>query len=179
MKFPSTTVQSTDDSPLGPLILAATDTALVGVFFHNQTHLPELSHWPKVEKHPILQQAQAELTEYFAGQRITFDVPLDLSSGTPFQQAVWAALLQIPCGATTSYGAISTLIGKPAAVRAVGGAVGRNPVSIIVPCHRVVGANGTLTGYAGGLPRKIALLQREGATPGLFPSSSLLTLSPS
>jgi methylated-DNA-[protein]-cysteine S-methyltransferase len=178
MKFPSTTVQSLYDSPLGPIILATTDTALVGVFFHNQAHLPELVHWPRVEKHPLLQQAQAELTEYFAGQRRTFDIPLDLSSGTPFQQAVWAALLQIPCGATTSYGAIGTLIGKPAAVRAVGGAVGRNPVSIIVPCHRVVGANGTLTGYAGGLPRKIALLQLEGAATCLLPEPSLLTLSP-
>lgn len=168
MKFPPSTVQSHFESPLGRVILAATDTALVGVFFHDQAHLPERSGWPFVLKNPILQQAQAELIEYFADQRRTFEVPLDLSSGTPFQQAVWAALLTIPCGVTTSYGAISTHMGKPAAVRAVGGAVGRNPMSIIVPCHRVLGANGTLTGYAGGLPRKIALLQREGATAGLF-----------
>ena len=179
MKFPSTTVQSTYDSPLGRIILAATDTALVGVFFHNQAHLPELGQWPRVEKHAILQQAQAELTAYFAGRRHTFDIPLDLSSGTPFQQAVWGNLLQIPWGATTSYGALSTLMGKPTAVRAVGGAVGRNPVSIIVPCHRVVGANGSLTGYAGGLPRKMALLQLEGAATDLFSPPSLPTSSPS
>lgn len=179
MKFPSTTVQSSFESPLGRIILAATDTALVGVFFDQQAHLPELTAWPVVEQHRILQHAQAELTEYFDGQRRVFDVPLDLSSGTTFQQAVWAALLTIPCGSTTSYGAISTQVGNPAAVRAVGGAVGRNPVSIIVPCHRVVGANGTLTGYAGGLPRKTALLQLEGAVASLFPEPTLLTSSPS
>ena len=166
MKFPLATVQSSFESPLGRIILAATDTALVGVFFHDQAHLPERASWSVVLNQPILQQTQVELTEYFAGQRRTFDIPLDLSSGTPFQQAVWAALLSIPCGATTPYGAISTLIGNPAAVRAVGGAVGRNPVSIIVPCHRVVGSKGTLTGYAGGLPRKTALLQLEGASTG-------------
>ena len=168
MKFPHSTVQSSFESPLGRVILAATDTALVGMFFHDQAHLPALTDWPVGEQHPVLQQAQVELTEYFSGERHRFDIPLDLSSGTPFQQAVWMALLAIPCGSTISYGDISTQMGKPAAVRAVGGAVGRNPVSIIVPCHRVVGANGALTGYAGGLPRKIALLQREGATPGLF-----------
>jgi methylated-DNA-[protein]-cysteine S-methyltransferase len=168
MKFPPKTVQSSFESPLGRITLAATDEALVGVFFDHQAHMPDINHWPVVDKHPILQQAQAELVEYFAGQRRTFDVPLDLSSGTPFQQAVWRALLAIPCAATTSYGAISAQIGNPAAVRAVGGAVGRNPVSIIVPCHRVIGANGSLTGYAGGLPRKTALLQLEGAAPSLF-----------
>lgn len=177
MKFPAHTVQSSFQSPLGRIILAGTDQALVGVFFDNQAHLPTLTDWPVVKNHPILQQAQAELTAYFAGQRHTFDVPLDLSSGTPFQQAVWTALLAIPCGATRSYGAISRQIGNPAAVRAVGGAVGRNPVSIIVPCHRVVGVQGALTGYAGGLPRKTALLHLEGAVPNLFPSP-LLTLSP-
>ncbi|WP_210545109.1 methylated-DNA--[protein]-cysteine S-methyltransferase [Rhodoferax sp. PAMC 29310] len=171
MKFPPNTVQSRFESPLGRITLAATDDALVGVFFDQQAHMPEVNHWPVADEHPILLQAQAELTEYFAGQRRTFEVPLDLSSGTPFQQAVWQALLAIPCAATTSYGAISAKIGKPAAVRAVGGAVGRNPVSIIVPCHRLVGANGSLTGYAGGLPRKTALLQLEGAAPSLFSES--------
>jgi methylated-DNA-[protein]-cysteine S-methyltransferase len=178
MKFPSSTVQSSFESPLGRIILAATEQALVGVFFDDQAHLPELAHWPVVVKHPILQQAQSELTEYFAGQRQTFEVPLDLSSGTAFQQSVWTALLAIPCAATTSYGAISTQIGNPTAVRAVGGAVGRNPVSIIVPCHRVVGASGALTGYAGGLPRKTALLQLEGAAPSLFPEPLLTSSLP-
>jgi methylated-DNA-[protein]-cysteine S-methyltransferase len=176
MKFPSNTVQSSFESPLGRITLAATEHALVGVFFGGQAHMPEVSDWPVADKHPILQKAQAELTEYFSGQRRSFDVPLDLSSGTPFQQAVWQALLAIPCAATTSYGAISTQIGNPAAVRAVGGAVGRNPVSIIVPCHRVIGVNGSLTGYAGGLSRKTALLQLEGAAPSLF-SEPLMTSS--
>lgn len=171
MNFPPQTVQSSFESPLGRITLAATNDALVGAFFDQQAHMPEVHQWPVADKHPVLQQAQAELTEYFAGQRRTFDVPLDLSSGTAFQQAVWQALLAIPCAATTSYGAISTQIGNPAAVRAVGGAVGRNPVSIIVPCHRVIGANGSLTGYAGGLPRKTALLQLEGAAPSLFSES--------
>lgn len=171
MKFPSTTVQSDFISPLGRIVLAATDQALVGVFFDDQAHLPELNDWPRVTHHPLMQQAQAELVAYFAGQRTVFDVPLDLSCGTPFQQAVWQALLTIPCAATSTYGAISAAIGRPAAVRAVGGAVGRNPLSIIVPCHRVIGASGALTGYAGGLPRKIALLHLEGAAPSLFPAT--------
>ncbi|HAL40009.1 MAG TPA: cysteine methyltransferase, partial [Polaromonas sp.] len=101
--------------------------------------------------------------EYFAGQRNRFEVPLDLACGTAFQQSVWQALLAIPYGRTASYGEVSRRIGKPTAVRAVGAAVGRNPVSIIVPCHRVMGANGSLTGYAGGLDRKTALLKLEGA----------------
>lgn len=168
MKFPTNTVQSDFISPLGRIVLAATDAALVGVFFDDQAHLPDLQHWPQVSQHPVLQQAQLELTQYFAGQRTVFDVPLDLGCGTAFQQAVWQALLAIPCAATSTYGAISAAMGKPAAVRAVGGAVGRNPLSIIVPCHRVIGASGALTGYAGGLPRKIALLQLEGAAPDLF-----------
>lgn len=171
MNLPKTTVQSDFTSPLGRIVLAATDTALVGVFFDDQAHLPDWQHWPHASGHPVLQQAQAELMAYFAGTRTVFDVPLDLGCGTAFQQAVWRALLAIPCAATSTYGAVSAAIGKPAAVRAVGGAVGRNPLSIIVPCHRVVGANGSLTGYAGGLPRKVALLQLEGASAPLFPTS--------
>ena len=103
------------------------------------------------------------MREYFAGTRTAFELPLDLQGGTVFQQSVWQALLSIPRGGTTSYGVISRSIGQPAAVRAVGAAVGRNPVSIVVPCHRVLGAGGALTGYAGGLDRKTALLRLEGA----------------
>ena len=103
------------------------------------------------------------MTDYFAGHRTSFELPLDFGAGTDFQQAVWRALLKIPHGTTRSYGALSADIGKPTAVRAVGSAVGRNPLSIIVPCHRVMGADGSLTGYAGGLERKTALLQLEGA----------------
>jgi methylated-DNA-[protein]-cysteine S-methyltransferase len=111
----------------------------------------------------VLQEAIRQLGRYFAGQRTTFDLPLDLQAGTPFQQQVWRALLGIASGATTSYGSLSAAIGKPSAVRALGTAVGRNPVSIVVPCHRVLGADGSLTGYAGGLERKTALLSLEGA----------------
>jgi len=131
------------------------------VWFETQVHRPELSSWAEDTTHPVLMQAAQELTEYFAGRRHTFTMPLDLSGGTGFQQRVWQQLLEIPCGQTTSYGAISLQLGQPKAVRAVGGAVGRNPLSIIVPCHRVIGANGTLTGYAGGLDRKVTLLNLE------------------
>ncbi|MDP2452412.1 MAG: methylated-DNA--[protein]-cysteine S-methyltransferase [Polaromonas sp.] len=118
--------------------------------------------WPSDPEHPVLKEVMRQLGEYFAGRRTEFDVPLDLAHGTAFQQSVWQALLAIPQGGTASYSEVGRRIGKPAAVRAVGAAVGRNPVSIIVPCHRVMGANGALTGYAGGLDRKTALLKLEG-----------------
>ena len=120
-----------------------------------------------------LRAAARQLAQYLAGTRQAFDLPLDLSGGTPFQQAVWRALLAIPSGATTSYGALARALGSPTAVRAVGAAVGRNPISIVVPCHRVLGAGGALTGYAGGLARKQALLRLEGAPPSIFPSQPL------
>ena len=163
MKYSKTTVQTHYDSPLGRIILAASGERLIGVWFDDQRHLPDFSNWPQAPAHKVLETAKAQLNDYFAGHRTTFDLPLDLSTGTEFQQDVWRALLKIPHGATRSYGALSADIGKAAAVRAVGGAVGRNPLSIIVPCHRVMGADGTLTGYAGGLERKTALLQLEGA----------------
>jgi methylated-DNA-[protein]-cysteine S-methyltransferase len=121
--------------------------------------------WPTDPEHPVLKEVSRQLTDYFAGRRSHFDVPLDLSHGTAFQQSVWQALLAIPQGDTASYGDVSRRIGNPTAVRAVGAAVGRNPVSIIVPCHRVIGSNGSLTDYAGGLVRKAALLKLEGALP--------------
>lgn len=164
MKFDSTLVQTRYASPLGPMIVAATVRGLAGVWFDGQRHLPDVSQWPQADaQHPVLANAVRQLGEYFAGTRTQFDLPLDLQGGTPFQQSVWHALLRIPSGSTDSYGALSERIGKPAAVRAVGAAVGRNPLSIVVPCHRVIGANGALTGYAGGLERKTALLQLEGA----------------
>ena len=161
MKFAASTVQTSFDSPLGRITLAATGNKLVGVWFDSQRHLPEMSRWACAPAHPVLQTAQNQLTQYFAGRRTTFELPIDLSAGTAFQQSVWQVLLKIPRGATWSYGAVSAAIGKPAAVRAVGGAVGRNPLGIVVPCHRVIGAHGALTGYAGGLDRKVALLQLE------------------
>lgn len=167
MKFDRSIVQTTFQSPLGKMIIAATDKGLAGTWFAGQRHLPpELTGptvWPTDDDHPVLKQAIEQLSDYFAGQRTHFDLPLDLSYGTAFQQSVWQALLAIAQGDTASYGEISARIGKPAAVRAVGAAVGRNPVSVIVPCHRVLGANGSLTGYAGGLDKKTALLKLEGA----------------
>lgn len=163
MKFSNTTVRTTYASPLGPLILAAAGDRLCGVWFDGQPHLPDMRHWHSAPDHPVLEQAKTQLNDYFAGRRSGFDLPLDLSSGTDFQQQVWRALLNIPTGSTCSYGALSAAIGKPSAVRAVGGAIGRNPLGIVVPCHRVIGAKGALTGYTGGLQHKVALLQLEGA----------------
>jgi methylated-DNA-[protein]-cysteine S-methyltransferase len=145
------------------MFLAATADKLVGVWFEAQAHLPDLQGYRHAPKHLVLQSAADQLAQYFAGKRQDFDLPLDLSTGTPFQQNVWLALLSIPRGQTCSYKDVSLRIGNPVAMRAVGGAVGRNPLSIIVPCHRVLGAHGALTGYAGGLARKTALLQLEGA----------------
>jgi methylated-DNA-[protein]-cysteine S-methyltransferase len=162
MQFDKFIAQTTFDSPLGRMIVAATSRGLAGVWFEGQRHLPEYAGWPDEPQHPVLRRALAQLEEYFAGTRTTFDLPLDLQGGTAFQQSVWQALLAIPAGGTTSYGVLSQRIGQPAAVRAVGAAVGRNPLSIVVPCHRVLSANGALTGYAGGLARKTALLQLEG-----------------
>ncbi|MGI9135274.1 MAG: methylated-DNA--[protein]-cysteine S-methyltransferase [Rhodoferax sp.] len=148
-------------SPLGPITLAARGPALVGVWFDGQRHFPDLHHWRQDAAHAVLQQAAAQLQEYFTGRRRSFDLPLDWSGASAFAQRVWQQLLRIAPGSTSSYGAISAAIGQPGAVRAVGGAIGRNPLSIVVPCHRVLGARGALTGYAGGLERKVALLQLE------------------
>jgi methylated-DNA-[protein]-cysteine S-methyltransferase len=156
-------VRCTYDSPLGPMTLAASEQGLVGIWFNGQKHMPDTSAWPVQARHGLLLQAQQALQQYFAGQRQLFDLPLDLRQGTAFQKQVWRGLLCIPCGATMAYASLAAHIGRPAAVRAVGAAVGRNPISIVVPCHRVVGANGALTGYAGGLERKTALLQLEQA----------------
>ncbi|SFL91385.1 methylated-DNA--[protein]-cysteine S-methyltransferase [Variovorax sp. OV329] len=151
------------ETVLGGVTLAATDNGLAGVWFDEQRHSPDASGWIPAPEHPVLAQAAMQLSAYFEGRRDDFDVALDLSHGTGFQQAVWQALLRIPRGGTTSYGRLGADIGKPAAVRAVGAAVGRNPLSVVVPCHRVVGSDGSLTGYAGGLERKTRLLKLEGA----------------
>ncbi|MCJ7798324.1 MAG: methylated-DNA--[protein]-cysteine S-methyltransferase [Polaromonas sp.] len=168
MKFDTPIVQTRVPSPLGSIAIAATDKGLAGLWFaDNQRYLPSgitgPAAWPEDADHPILKQASQQLHDYFAGRRRHFDLPLDLGCGTVFQQSVWQALLEIPQGEVVSYGEVSRRIGNPAAVRAVGGAVGRNPVSIVVPCHRVMGASGALTGYGGGLDRKTALLTLEGA----------------
>jgi methylated-DNA-[protein]-cysteine S-methyltransferase len=147
-------------SPLGCLLLVASDGGLRGIYFEEHKHFTGKGDWQCNSRHPILQQAALQLREFFSGTRTGFDVPLDLS-GTPFQQAVWRQLLTIPYGATVSYAQHAQRVGRPTAARAVGAAIGRNPVSIVVPCHRVVGSNGAHTGYAGGLERKRALLTFE------------------
>ncbi|MCX7277916.1 MAG: methylated-DNA--[protein]-cysteine S-methyltransferase [Burkholderiales bacterium] len=161
MKFSSTTVKTRFDSPLGPMLAAASDHGLCGLWFDGQRHIPDMSDWPMVPQHPALQATHTFMQAYFEGDTSSFSLPLDLHGGTTFQQEVWQALLRIPSGASTTYGALSHSLGRPSAVRAVAGAVGRNPISIIVPCHRVLGSDGSLTGYAGGLERKTALLQLE------------------
>jgi methylated-DNA-[protein]-cysteine S-methyltransferase len=154
--------QSHTTSPLGDVMLAATSQGLAGVWFiHRQEHLPDSSKWTSDERHPVLMAAARQLHEYFLGHRQSFDLPLQPAWGTPFQRAVWQALQRIPYGLTRTYGDIARDIGNPKAVRAVGAAIGQNPHSIIVPCHRVLGANGSLTGFAGGLDRKKHLLALE------------------
>ncbi len=170
MQFHPKTVQLRSSTALGPVRLAASPNGLAGVWFEGQRHAPSSqldgpAAWANAGAHPLLQAAECQLQQYLSGQRAEFDLPLDLSGGTPFQQEVWRALLSIGRGATTSYGALSRQLGRPLAVRAVGAAVGRNPISVIVPCHRVVGTDGSLTGYAGGLDRKTALLALENALP--------------
>ncbi len=153
------------DTALGRMTLAATPRGLAGAWFAGQRHYPpSTALGRRDDRHPTLQMAAQQLQDFLAGTRQHFALPLDLDDGTPFQQSVWRALLQIPAGTTRSYTDIGAAIGKPAAVRAVGAAVGRNPVSIVVPCHRVVGSNGALTGYAGGLARKARLLALETAS---------------
>lgn len=144
-------------SPIGELTLAGTASTLVAV------HLPGSDDARPVGEPgttPVLARAAAQLAAYFAGERRDFDLPL-APQGTPFQQRVWDALLAIPYGAVRSYGDVARAIGRPAASRAVGAANGRNPIAIIVPCHRVIGASGQLTGYGGGLPTKRWLLEHE------------------
>jgi methylated-DNA-[protein]-cysteine S-methyltransferase len=150
------------DSPLGFITLQANDTGLLGAWFETQTTQPD-DLGEQTLQHPILQQAEAALQDYFNGQKKRFNVPI-AASGTEFQKRVWQALTTIPFGETRSYQDLANAIGNPKAVRAVGLANGKNPVSILVPCHRVIGSNGKLTGYAGGIERKAWLLKHEGLT---------------
>ena len=155
----ATRVHTVVPSPLGPLRLVATHGVLSGLYMQSQRHLPEEATFGPRYDAPFA-KAVAQLEAYFTGERTGFDVGLHLP-GTPFQQSVWAALREIPYGETRSYGELATRIGSPRASRAVGLANGRNPIAIIVPCHRVVGADGRLTGYGGGIERKRHLLDLE------------------
>jgi len=148
------------NSILGPIRLAEENEALCAVEFCPEG-VPELEPLPrKVVQTPLLQEAEEQLNEYFAGLRREFDLPL-APKGTPFQQAVWQQLLRIPYGEVRTYGQLAAALGKPGASRAVGSACHRNPLCILIPCHRVVGADGSLTGYAGGLDIKEYLLELE------------------
>jgi methylated-DNA-[protein]-cysteine S-methyltransferase len=149
-------------SPVGTLTLVATDRGLAAILWVDDPpgRVP-LKVEAEDKNHPVLVETERQLREYFAGQRKNFTVKLDLS-GTPFQQKVWKALLDIPFGETRTYSQIARQIGHPGAARAVGAASGRNPVSIVAPCHRVVGSTGALTGFAGGLDAKARLLSLEG-----------------
>lgn len=164
------TAQAMLPSPLGPMLCVRTEAGLAGVWFDAQKWFPGAFDAPECPGDPLIRQAAAQLDEYFAGRRTVFDIPLDLH-GTPFQKAVWQALLGIGSGSTWSYSDVARQVGSLQAVRAVGAAVGRNPVSIMVPCHRVIGRDGRLTGYAGGLDRKQALLRLEGV---LAPAQGML-----
>jgi len=143
-------------SPVGRLRLVAGDAALLGVWFAGRggpAPAPAAAH-------PVLEEARRQLESYFAGRRRAFDLPLE-PRGTPFQREVWQALRAIPFGETRSYGELARQLGRPAATRAVGAANGRNPIAIVIPCHRVIGADGSLTGYGGGMERKRWLLEHE------------------
>ena len=148
------------DTPLGTLLLRGNADALTGIYMENHRHGP-VGHGTDRRDDARFADARQQFSEYFAGQRTTFDLPLDRSTGTAFQRQVWQGLLDIPYGETITYGELARRIGQPAAVRAVGLANGRNPISIIVPCHRVIGAGGKLTGYGGGLENKRRLLELE------------------
>jgi methylated-DNA-[protein]-cysteine S-methyltransferase len=149
------------ESPVGPLRLVGGNAGLAGILWEKQDPADSgfvLDH--EHDRHPVLRQAARELREYFAGERREFSVPLDFT-GTAFQNKVWRALRSIPFGETRSYGELAAEIGAPKASRAVGAANGRNPIPIILPCHRVIGSSGSLTGFGGGLPMKKQLLAHE------------------
>lgn len=152
-------------SPVGTLLIAATDNGICGIYFEEHKHFKGKDGWTKpIAQSPAakhLSETAKQLDEYFAGKRIEFDVALDLS-GTPFQRSVWDELVTIPFGKSISYAQHAQKLGNPKALRAVGSAIGKNPVSIIVPCHRVIGSSGAITGYAGGVDRKRFLLGLEG-----------------
>jgi methylated-DNA-[protein]-cysteine S-methyltransferase len=161
---PSLIAQTTLASPLGPLLLGATERGLAYLWFVDpEYHAVNTLDAPDDPRQRWIAQAAGELQAYWDGQCPTrFAVPLDLH-GTAFQCAVWRALLEVPPGRTSTYGAIAQRVGAPQAARAAGAAIGRNPVAIIVPCHRIIGSSGSLIGFASGLPRKERLLRHEGA----------------
>ncbi len=164
------------ESPHGRMLLVASDDGLTGVYFDGQKYHPQLeAGWRHDARHAPLRQAKRELAEYFGGERKRFETAL-APEGTPFQRAVWKAISTVGFGKTITYGALAQQAGAPGSARAAGAATGRNPIAIIVPCHRIVGSNGSLTGYAGGLERKRALLALERATADLLPAAGNLRI---
>jgi methylated-DNA-[protein]-cysteine S-methyltransferase len=156
------------ESPHGQMLFVANDEGISGVYFDGQKHLPQVeSAWRRDAEHVLLRQAKRELAEYFGGERRRFETAL-APDGTPFQRAVWKAIATVDFGKTITYGELARRAGSPGNARAAGAATGRNPISIIVPCHRIVGSDGSLTGYAGGLERKRTLLALESGIPDLL-----------
>jgi methylated-DNA-[protein]-cysteine S-methyltransferase len=150
------------DTPVGRLTLVASDRHLVAIAWQDEADAAPFGAMSEAAPHPVLDETERQLAAYFAGERQDFDLPLDFR-GTDFQRRVWHALLAIPFGETRSYRDIATQLGRPSATRAVGAANGRNPIPIVAPCHRVIGANGSLTGFGGGLENKAFLLDLEQA----------------
>jgi methylated-DNA-[protein]-cysteine S-methyltransferase len=149
------------ESPYGRMLLVADDKALTGAYFAKQKYLPCIeADWKRDSRHAPLVRAKRELAEYFCGKRKSFSVRL-APRGTPFQRSVWKAISRVRFGRTIPYAELARRAGRPGSARAAGAATGRNPIGIIVPCHRIVGSNGSLTGYAGGLAKKRALLALE------------------
>jgi len=156
------------ESPQGRMLLVANDVGLSGAYFEGQKYFPRVEpEWRRDACHAPLRQAKRELAEYFGGGRKRFESPL-APEGTPFQRSVWKAISTVAFGDTITYAELARRAGFPGSARAAGAATGRNPISIIVPCHRIVGSNGSLTGYAGGLDRKRALLALESVIPELL-----------
>jgi methylated-DNA-[protein]-cysteine S-methyltransferase len=154
------------ETPAGTLVATASGGALTGLYFERQKHFPEVTDaWREDANAAPLPECARQIREYFDGKRNVFDLPL-APEGTEFQQRVWKQIARIPYGETIAYSELAARAGAPGSARAAGAATGRNPISIIVPCHRVVGSDGSLTGYAGGLPRKTRLLEIEGVLQG-------------
>jgi methylated-DNA-[protein]-cysteine S-methyltransferase len=156
------------DSPWGGMLIAASDRGISGIYFNRQKYHPKRgAEWQHAPNNAHLKRAKKQLAEYFAGKRRDFDLELD-PAGSPFQKRVWKAIAGVPYGETISYGELARRTGFPDCARAAGAATGRNPIGIVVPCHRIVGSNGKLTGYAGGLDKKRALLALEAGERELF-----------
>ena len=156
------------DSPIGVLSLVADDDGLTAVHFEDEHKRSIPTDLPVDPNHPVLKQAEAELVEYFEGDRQDFDVPLHLTEGTDFEREVWRVLATIPFGKTISYGQQAAAVGRPGGAQAVGAANGQNPIAIILPCHRVIGADGSMVGFGGGVPMKVWLLDHELGNQRLF-----------